>query len=138
MKSNSVVILDSNIWISYLLGKQLHHLVRKSIEAKIEFITCHELIEEMVGVLNREKFRKYVTKDDITEFVAIHIKLCHMTELKNVPEAFTDKKDNFLLALYETGKAATLVTGDKLLFKEAAQKNMQVINWQEFKQLLGN
>jgi uncharacterized protein len=136
MRSNNIIILDSNIWISYLLGKQLHHLVVKSMETGIEFITCRELIEEIEGVLNREKFRKYVTKDDIAEFVAIHIKLCRMIKLKSVPEAFTDKKDNFLLALYETGKAATLVTGDKLLLKEAARKNVQVIHWHEFKQLL--
>ncbi len=138
MKSNNIVVLDSNIWISYLLGKQLHHLVKKSMAAGIEFITCRELIEEIVGVLKREKFRKYVTEDDIKEFVAIHLKLCRVIEIKNVPEVFTDKKDNFLFALYEAGKAALLVTGDKLLIKEAIRKNMLIISWQEFKKCLGN
>jgi predicted nucleic acid-binding protein len=42
------------------------------------------------------------------------------------------------MVLYETGKSTILVTGDKLLIKETAQKHMQVINWQEFMQLLGN
>ncbi|MBE0640070.1 MAG: hypothetical protein IH598_16265 [Bacteroidales bacterium] len=59
-----------------------------------------------------------------------------MIELKNVPDAFTDKKDNFLFALYKTGKATALVPGDKLLIKEAAHKKMKVLNWQEFKQLI--
>ena len=104
----------------------------------MELITCRELIEEIDGVLKREKFRKYLSEDDIAEFVAIHIKLCRMIELKNVPKAFTDKKDNFLFALYTAGKATALVTGDKLLIKEAAHKKMQVLNWQEFKQLIGS
>jgi len=138
MKRNNIFILDTNIWISYLLGRQLHLLVRKFLEAKIEFITCRELIEEIDGVLKREKFRRYVSEDDVAEFIAIHIKLCRMIELKNVPEAFTDKKDNYLFALYKTGKATALVTGDKLLIKEAGQKKMQVFNWQEFKQLINN
>lgn len=137
MKNNKV-ILDSNIWISYLLGKQLHLLVQQSIVAGVEFITCRELIYEIVGVLKREKFRKYITEDDISEFVAIHLKLCRMIELKNVPEVFTDKKDNFLFTMYKTGKASALVTGDKLLIKEATQKNMHAISWSEFKRLLGN
>ena len=136
MRSNNIVILDSNIWISYLLGKQLHHLVLKSFEKGIEFITCSELIEEIAGVLSREKFRKYISEGDIAEFIAIHIKLCRMIELKSVPDAFTDKKDNFLLALYKTGRASTLVSGDKLLIKEATRLNVHVINWHEFKQLL--
>ncbi|MBE0640071.1 MAG: putative toxin-antitoxin system toxin component, PIN family [Bacteroidales bacterium] len=66
MKSNNLFILDTNIWISYLLGKQLQHLVRKCLEEGIEIITCRQLVEELDGVMKREKFRKYLSEDDIS------------------------------------------------------------------------
>ncbi len=62
MRRNSIFFLDTNIWISYLLGKQLQHLVRKFLEEEMELITCRELIEEIDGVLKKKNSRNMFRK----------------------------------------------------------------------------
>jgi len=60
MKHNRVV-LDSNIWISYLLNKRLHLLVEQVTQKEIELFTCQQLIDEIATVANRTKFHKYLS-----------------------------------------------------------------------------
>ncbi len=133
--NNKKVVVDSNVWISYLLNKELHQFALKILKSDIEIFTCRELSDEIIGVLKRPKFRKYVAENDIQEFIAIHMKLCHVIKLDDIPDTLTDKKDNFLIALYRTAKAAMLVTGDKMLIKEATKTNINAITLTQFKQL---
>ena len=44
----------------------------------------------------------------------------------------TDPKDNFLLDLYNKGKATILVTGDKKFLHEATELNYRVMTLKEF------
>jgi predicted nucleic acid-binding protein len=44
----------------------------------------------------------------------------------------TDTKDNFLLDLYNKGKATILVSGDKVLLREASEFNYRVMTLREF------
>ncbi len=133
--NNKKVVVDSNVWISYLLNKELHLFVLKVLKSDIQIFTCRELTDEIIGVLRRAKFSKYVTENDIQEFMAIHMKLCHVIQLDEIPDILSDKKDNFLVALYRTAKAAMLVTGDKQLIEEATKNNINAITITQFKQL---
>lgn len=134
--TNNKIVLDSNIWISYLLTKRLHVLVEQVIKTGIELLSCHQLIDEISSVLEREKFRKYISPEDIQEFITIHIKLCLILAVDMIPEMVSDKKDNYLLALYHKGNASLLVTGDKILLEEAAAKNIHVATWAQFKEYI--
>jgi putative PIN family toxin of toxin-antitoxin system len=132
--NNTRVVLDSNIWISYLLNKKLHLLVEQVTKKEITLVTCQQLIDEISSVAQRTKFHKYLSPDDIQEFIAIHVKICLFVAIEVIPEMVSDKKDNFLLALYHKGKASLLVTGDKLLLEEAGTQNINVATWAKFKE----
>ncbi len=67
--NNKKVVVDSNVWISYLLNKELHLFALKVLESDLEIFTCCELTDEIIGVLKRTKFRKYVAENDIQEFI---------------------------------------------------------------------
>ena len=71
---NEVFILDSNIWISYLVTRRLDKLVTLMLHHRLNVLTSRQLIEEIQGVLLRPKFKKYIKRSDIKEFVAIHLK----------------------------------------------------------------
>jgi len=129
------VVVDSNVWISHLLNKELSQFVQKVQDADLNVFTRQELTDELTGVLKRNKFKKYVSKNDIQEFIAIHLKLCQLVKLDDIPDILTDKKDNFLIALCKTAKASILVTGDKQLIKEARENNINAITTAQFKQL---
>lgn len=134
--TNNKVVLDSNIWISYLLNKRLHILVEQVTKSNVELLSCQQLINEISSVLKREKFRKYISSDAIQEFITIHIKLCLFVSIDVIPDMLSDKKDNFLLALYHKGNASLLVTGDKPLMEEAKKKNINAATWAKFKEYI--
>ena len=59
------IIIDTNLWISFLLTKDLSKIdsLLKGNHAKLLF--CDELLEEFIEVANRPKFKKYFSQSDI-------------------------------------------------------------------------
>jgi len=129
---NEVFILDSNIWISYVITKQLDKLVTRIYHHQLTVLTSHPLIAEIQEVLSRSKFKKYLKHSDIKELIAIHLKLCRLVDTDETTNQLTDPKDNFLLNLYNKGKATVIVTGDKEFLHEASGLNYHVMTLKEF------
>jgi uncharacterized protein len=132
-----IFILDTNIWISYLLSKKYHLLVQLIIENELEIVTCKNLVTEFYQVLRRKKFRKYLKVQDINEAVKIHLKLCKFIQVELKTATLADKKDNYLLDLYREAKATIIVTGDKQLITEAKNLGFNVITLAKFEKSIG-
>ena len=90
-------------------------------------LTSQHLIEEIQEVLSRPKFKKYLKHSDIKEVITLHLKLCRLVGTEETTNQLTDPKDNFLLNLYNKGRATVLVSGDKELLREASELNYRVI-----------
>lgn len=58
MKKNKV-ILDTNLWISFLITKNFSSLDKLIEKNHIEFVFSVELLEEFVDVVSRPKFKKH-------------------------------------------------------------------------------
>jgi putative PIN family toxin of toxin-antitoxin system len=129
---NEVFILDSNIWISYLITKRLPRLVSIILDNHLSVLTNENLIIEITEVLARAKFKKYLKHSDIEELIALHLKLCHYVSVEETTPLLKDPKDDFLISLYKTGKATILVTGDKELLREATRLNCNVMTLKDF------
>ena len=129
---NEVFILDSNIWISYVITKQLQTLVAIILNHKLTVLTNEHLVKEIQGVLLRPKFKKYLKQSDIKELMTLHLKLCHLVRTDETSNQLSDFKDNFLLDLYNNGKATVLVSGDKEFLREARELNYRVMTLREF------
>jgi len=129
---NEVLILDSNIWISYVITRRLDKLVTLILDHQLTVLTSRQLIEEIQEVLMRPKFKKYIKHSDIKEFSAIHLKLCWLVDTDETTNQLKDPKDNFLLELYNKGKATILVSGDKEFLHEAIELNYRVMTLREF------
>ena len=129
---DEVIILDSNIWKSYVITKQLQTLVALIHKHQLTVLTSENLVEEIQGVLSRPKFKKYLKHSDIKEVITLHLKLCQLMGTQETTNQLTDTKDNFLLDLYNKGKATILVSGDKVLLREASELNYRVMTLREF------
>lgn len=127
-----VIVLDTNIWISYLLSRKYHVLTAKIIDNNLDIVTCNNLIKEIGDVLKREKFRMLISKKDISEAINIHIKLCRIVEVQLKSDFLTDKKDNYLIDLYLASHATMLVTGDKQLLKQAQESGFNALTLSQF------
>ena len=66
--SKDRVIIDTNLWISFLLTKDLSKFDSIITEQKLTLLFSQELIDELVEVTQRPKFRKYFPLDEVEEF----------------------------------------------------------------------
>ena len=59
------VIIDTNLWISFLITKHHKKLDDKIRSGKVKLFFSLELSEEFLAGANRPKFKKYFGKDDL-------------------------------------------------------------------------
>ncbi len=109
---DNTIVLDTNIWVSFIIGKKIHILTNLIINNNLTVLTCDQLIEELNDVLYRPKFSKYISNADINEAIIIHLKTTIKKECNSIEDSFRDKNDNFLLGLCKEGNADYLVSGD--------------------------
>lgn len=107
------VVIDTNLWISFLLTRDFSKFDRLMSTNWTILLISQELLEELVDVAERPKFRKYFNLTDLTDLL---VNLKQKAELVQVSSQFNvcrDDKDNFLLSLAIDGNATHLLTGDK-------------------------
>ena len=107
------VIIDTNLWISFLLTKDLSKFDSIIAGNQIKLIFSQELIDEIVEVTQRSKFRKYFELDDVESLLLKIRARTNFIEVTSDINACRDPKDNFLLSLSIDGNATHLLTGDK-------------------------
>ena len=107
------VIIDTNLWISFLLSKDFAKLDKLIASQQIILLFCYELLEEIVDVTQRKKFRKYFPINDVEILLEQIRKEAIFITPTTVTFSCRDSKDNFLLSLALDGNATHLITGDK-------------------------
>jgi len=130
------VIIDTNIWVSFLIGKMLSGLDDLIIDNRVQLLLSDELLEELNDVLHRPKFQKYFSVDMINELISLMLGKIEMVEIKETFDVCRDPKDNFLLDLCLSGKADYLVTGDEDLLSLNPFKETQIIDYNSFQNML--
>lgn len=107
------VILDTNLWISYFLRSGKSPLNRLIEHEQLIFLWSEELIEELIQVSQRDKFRKYIPLDQLTSFLGYLQSKSELVEVKSEVKLCRDPTDDYLLSLAKDGTADFLITGDK-------------------------
>lgn len=112
-KKENRVIIDTNLWVSFLLTSDYTKLDTIFADRLITLIFSQELLDEFVEVSQRAKFRKYFSISDLQGLILKVRERAEFIQVKSVVSACRDTKDNFLLALAKDSKATHLITGDK-------------------------
>ena len=131
------IILDTNIWISYLISKKNNQWDTLIFSAKIQIIYSEKLLNEFIEVTQRDKFRKFISLDDLE--VILNFLGDFAIFVENIEKKYTlcrDLKDNFLLDLAVTAKADFLVTGDKDLLEIKTLENVKILSPTDFINLI--
>ena len=137
MKNRKVkVIFDTNVWISFLIGKRLRKLKRHIVDGSIVIITTEQLLTEIQMVTKREKLKKYFPQDSVNELLELLDAIAERVEVKPTHFINRDPKDNFLLDLIDSSKADYLVTGDKDLLMHNPFKTTKILTPVEFEKEL--
>jgi len=107
------VILDTNLWISFLISKTLSKLDSPIKRGEIRLLFSEESLSEFLGIATRPKFEEYFSYSDIVEIFEYMDQYGTIIKVKSKVNLCRDSKDNFWLELAKDGKADYLVTGDK-------------------------
>lgn len=131
------VILDTNIWISFLFGKRLQSVASVFDNADVKVFVSQELISEIQSVISRPKIHTHISTEAIEAMWDLMRDRCYPIENYPVVETpVRDIKDVYLLAMSEAIPAHILVTGDKDLLVLKQHHNTMIINYQQFLLLL--
>ena len=111
------VIIDTNLWISFLITKFHSQIDNLLINKKIRIVFSEELLTEFFDVIQRPKLNKYFSPNDIKELLDVFDFYGDLVKVKSRIEQCRDPKDNFLLSLAVDSKADYLLTGDNDLLE---------------------
>ena len=130
------IIIDTNLWISFLLGHQVQFVRRVLTDMRFEVYVCARLIEEIRDVASRDKIRKHLGVNDLSDLLAIINAFCQFAviESKVSPTAVRDPKDLYLLALADTIGVDYIVSGDADLTDLGQYHQARIIKLADFKQ----
>lgn len=130
------IILDTNIWISFLLGHRLSEIRRIVTDVRFDVVVCPQLIGEIIDVSSRDKIRKHVPSTDVSNLLRIIRAFCHFVEIEiEAVSDIRDSKDLYLLSLAETVDAIYIVSGDTDLTALGKHGNTRIVTLAEFRDL---
>jgi len=132
MKKEIKIILDTNIWISFLITKSMKGIDKLIFDNKAVLLFSDELMTEFIDVTGREKLKAYFTKENIVSLIDLIEEYGEIVNVKTIVDICRDKEDNFLLSLAKDGKADYLITGDKDLLVIENFGKTQIISLSDF------
>jgi putative PIN family toxin of toxin-antitoxin system len=126
------VIIDTNLWISFLITKDFKELDSKIKSGKVKLLFSLELIEEFLTVAHRPKLKNYFSKEDLELLLDLFDIYGELVSVKSEVKVCRDPNDNFLLALAKDSKAKYLLTGDKDLLSLKKFEQTKIIEFSDF------
>ena len=130
------VIVDTNIWISFLIGKNLKGLQEYIDSQAIIIVTCNEQIQELAEVFKKPKIKKYFTAEQIENFFELLDESSVKVDLKTKTDICRDLKDNYLISLAIDSNADFLITGDNDLIVLNKVENTSMIKFNDFETIM--
>jgi len=130
------LILDTNLWIRYLIAKDLARIDLLFENDEVVLLFSDKLLEEFVDVAQRPKFRKYFSEDDIEALLELFDVYGQIVDVVSNVQACRDPKDNFLLSLARDGKADYLISGDLDLLDMKEFEDTRIVTFYEFEKVL--
>jgi putative PIN family toxin of toxin-antitoxin system len=129
------IIIDTNLWIHFLLSGKWEALARKIEEHEVTLVFSEELLQEFIEVTQRPKFKKYFQLNDVEALLKTVRPRAVFVEVTTEISLCRDPNDNFLLALAFDGAATHLLTGDKDLLVLKKIKKTRILTVAEYLRL---
>jgi len=126
------IIIDTNLWISFLITKDLSKLDKLLLKNTVRLVFSQELLDEFLEVVQRPKFKKYFSQSDIISILATINDYADFVDVKSVMQLCRDEKDNFLLALAVDSNADYLFTGDLDLLELKTVGNTAIVQLSKY------
>ena len=123
------VVIDTNVWISRLLlaDSAAARAVDNAL-TRFEVVVSEASVEELAGVLSREKFDRYVSLQDREEFLRRLLQVTTMVSVLSEITDCRDPKDNRFLALALDSESDCIVSGDADLLALNPWRGIEIVS----------
>jgi putative PIN family toxin of toxin-antitoxin system len=135
MQKISRIVIDTNLWVSFLITQDYSKLDELLSAKQAILIFSKELLEEFLEVAQRPKFRRFFSLTDIEALIEVIYQHADFVEVYAEVNICRDPKDNFLLALAIDGNANYLLTGDKDLLELSRLGETSIVTISHFLEL---
>lgn len=128
-------VFDTNIIVSALLfeSSKPAQAFRYALQQG-EMLLSLDVLEELNEVLGREKFDRYITREEREEFLETLVQRSRWIEKITNVQVCRDPDDNKILALATSGGAQFIITGDQDLLILNPFQDIQILTAEEFLQ----
>ena len=128
------IIIDTNLWISLLIGKKLLELRSLCNNEMLTIYICADLKAEFIRVASSEKIRKYVKEEHCVNTLVLMENFCIEVAITKttVSPCLRDVNDLYLLSLADTVQADYILTGDKDLLTLQSHNQTKIVTYNEF------
>jgi putative PIN family toxin of toxin-antitoxin system len=138
------VLIDTNVFISYLLSSHSTGVIQEIFSAwaedKFTLLVPEALLDELLEtVRSKPRLAKRISLQSLEEFLTIIQELSEeVPRIKSpIPAVTRDPKDDYLLAYALVGRADYLVTGDDdLLTLQQQIHELEILTPRQFSELL--
>jgi putative PIN family toxin of toxin-antitoxin system len=131
------VVVDTNIFISFLLGDFPEKLIGLIQTNRAQLLISSQLFEELLLVLGRPKFRRLFSPEDVKTLLALLETKARWVFPSIQVDDCRDKKDNMILECAIEGRADLVVTGDNDLFALHPFHGVRIVSLAEFIGIIG-
>ena len=127
------VVLDVNVFVSAVLSGAgpSAALVAAMRDGRLSAVASSRLLIELRDVLRRDRFRPYLSHEEVDEYVVELEGLCRIVDdPRAVPKVVRDPDDDYLVALASEAATSAIVSGD-LDLREAVGLPVEVLTPRE-------
>ena len=131
------VMFDSNLWISFMIGKRLSSLAEVLCRHDVEVYVSEQLLDEIRGVIAREKFDKLISAETRYYFFEMVYDVCLFTDITvEAKSDIRDPKDLYLLSMAESVPVDYIVSGDRDLTDMKQHAGIPILKYSELINML--
>ena len=134
--NNIQIAFDTNIWVSFTIGKRMNFLKEILTKQKFRIFICPEIVNEYLRVVRNERIMKYISTQRIFDTINLIESFTQSREVKSATKISRDPNDDFLLAFCHENNLDYLITGDKDLLVLKKYHSTQIVTFTEFTDII--
>ena len=131
------VLFDTNLWISFMIGKRLSSLANVLNRQDVEVYVSEQMLDEIRTVISRPKFDTLISKETRYYFFEMVYDVCQITDITvQADSPIRDIKDLYLLSMAESVPVDFIVSGDKDLTDLGSHADIPILSYTNFVAML--
>ena len=131
------ILFDTNLWISFMIGKRLSSLADVLCRHDVEVYVSEQELDEIRRVIAREKFDKLISAETRYYFFEMVYDVCYITDITvEAKSDIRDPKDLYLLSMAESFPIDYIVSGDRDLTDLKQHAGIPILKYAELLDML--